>query len=412
MTIKPEFISLFSGAGGLDLGFEAAGWECLYASDIDPSSVETLRRNKGKSVGGCAVMGRTVVELADIAHLSGSAILAKVGRKKGDVPLLIGGPPCQSWSSAGHQRGFEDPRGRLFKDYIKIASETGVRWLVFENVRGLLTARGPDGLPGSALEHIRKTLLDAGFHTEVELLNAADFGVPQRRVRLVLIGFREGDKPKFPTPTHAKMPNFADLNVERWTTLEECLATIEAPAGEDIIRPNAALLDQLSALRPGSGVKSPGKTETTRPGGHWGYKQGAFVADLKLPARTVTASAQQDWIKDYVLGLRRLSPRECAAIQTFPSNWELAGRRVDQYRLIGNAVPPGLAYAVARELRRHIERGNVSAERLTHEKSLIPLRPHLLSAIHYTRRDEQRNGESRRLAPAKRRNRTSIALGG
>ena len=406
-----EFISLFSGAGGLDLGFEAAGWECLYASDIDPHAAETLRLNQGKVVGSRAVLEHTVIEQADISTLSGQEILAKIGRSKGDVPLLVGGPPCQSWSSAGHQRGFDDPRGQLFKDYVRIARETGVRWIVFENVRGLLTARGPDGVPGSALEHIRKSLLDAGFQTEVELLNAADFGVPQRRVRLFLIGFRAGDRPSFPCPTHAKATEILSADREPWVTLRNCLDGIAAPHGDEVIRPNAALHEQLSNLSPGSGVKSPGKAETTRPGGHWGYKQGAFVADTDLPARTVTASAQQDWIKDAVLGLRRLSPRECAAIQTFPSNWVFAGKRSDQYRLIGNAVPAGLAYALARALKGHMAQADAQVMQLQTTAKLIPLRPHLLSAIRYTRRDESRNGESRRLAPVKRRGQLSLGGG-
>ena len=392
----------------MDLGFESAGWECLFASDIDAHSVDTLRSNRGKMIGERAALKHAVIELADVSILNGAGILAKIGRNKGDVPLMVGGPPCQSWSSAGHQRGFEDPRGRLFKDYVRLAAETGVRWLVFENVRGLLTARGPDGLPGSALEHIRKTLLAAGFQTEVELLNAADFGVPQRRVRLFLVGFRAGDRPPFPAPTHSKLIDLSNLDLHPWTSLQDCLDGIAPPAGDEIIRPNVELHAQLSALPPGSGVKSPGKRETTRPGGHWGYKQGAFVADPALPARTVTASAQQDWICDARLGLRRLSPRECAAIQTFPADWELAGKRADQYRQVGNAVPVKLARAVASSLRGFVEGCQPLTADVAPAAQLAPLRAHLLSAILYTRKEEHRNGDSRREAPAKRRARMAV----
>lgn len=400
--IEAEFISLFSGAGGLDIGFEQAGWRCLYASDIDSISVDTLRLNKGKKLTNkLTALKDAFIERADATVLTGREILAKIGRKKGEVPLLVGGPPCQSWSSAGHQRGFEDARGRLFRDYVRIAQETGVRWLVFENVRGLLTARGPDGQPGSALEHIRRALLDAGFQTEVELLNAADYGVPQRRVRLFMIGSRIGDRPPFPMPTYRRTPDLATPG-KSWVTLGECLQTISALGDDEIIRPNEALGAQLAALQPGSGVKSPGKAETTRPGGHWGYKQGAFVADLAVPARTVTASAQQDWIRDPERGLRRICPRECAAIQSFPAHWEFAGNRADQYRQIGNAVPPGLAAAIAIELARHIASAKARVRRIPN-RELSPLREHLVSSIHYTRKEEQRNGESRRLAPQKRR---------
>lgn len=410
MKTQPEYISLFSGGGGLDIGFEMAGWKCLYASDIDKNSVETLNLNRGKRVGvGIAVLSDAVIERADVREISGNEILEKIGRKKGQVPLLIGGPPCQSWSSAGNQRGFEDPRGQLFRDYVRIASETGVRWIVFENVRGLLTARGSDGKPGSALEHIRRTLLEAGFQTEVELLNAADYGVPQRRVRLCVIGYRMGDRPPFPMASHAKTPDLTTGKARSWVTMAQCLSKLRPPKDDEIIRPNDKLLEQLKALKPGSGVKSPGKAETTRPGGHWGYKQGAFVADPSIPARTVTAGAQQDWLHDTQHGLRRLHPRECAALQTFPASWVFAGNRVEQYRQIGNAVPPKLSLSIAQALWAHIES---TAATLTLPPSvgvsLLPLRHHLMSAIRYTVNDERKNGDSRRQAPIKKRGRFAV----
>lgn len=401
-----KFVSLFSGAGGLDLGFEAAGWDCVYASDIDATAIDTLEVNKGKRVHGTAMLGRAFIEKADVRESSGRDILAKAGIRRGDVSTVVGGPPCQSWSSAGHQLGFEDPRGRLFRDYIRIAGELDVRWLVFENVRGLLTARGPDGKPGSALQHIRETLLKAGFQTSVEMLNAADYGVAQRRVRLIMIGFRVGDRPVFPSPSHAKAPDLADDGLLPWVPLRDCLASIPPPTGDEIIRPNVRLEVELSGLKPGTGVRSPGKSEATRPGGHWGYKQGAFVADLDLPARTVTASAQQDWIKDPNLGLRRLCPRECAAIQSFPPEWVFSGNRTDQYRQIGNAVPPMLAQAVAESMREHVS-ALPKKGAPTKPIKLLPLHERLESAIQYTHKEELRNGPSRRQAPNKRRTRVA-----
>lgn len=305
------------------------------------------------------------------------------------MTLLAGGPPCQSWSSGGRQKGFDDPRGRLVDEYLRIASEVDARWLVFENVRGLLTARGPDGVPGSALAHVRQGLLQRGWQTRVELLNAADYGVPQRRVRLILVGYRVGDAPVIPEPTHG------DASERSWVSLGDCIAGIDSPSGEEIIRPTGRMAVDLEHLPSGTGAKSPGKREATRPGGHWGYKQGAFIADLRLPARTVTASAQQDWIRDPVLGLRRLSPRECAAIQTFPTDWCFEGKRTDQYRLIGNAVPPLLAAQIGAALRSHIDKVATVAPRSW--DVLQPLPDRLQDAIHYTAREERRNGESRRL---------------
>jgi DNA (cytosine-5)-methyltransferase 1 len=155
----------------------------------------------------------------------------------------------------------------------------------------------------------------------------------------------------------------------------------------------------LNGIRPGSGVKSPGKAEATRPGGHWGYKQGAFVADLGRPGRTVTASSQQDWIIDPVHGLRRLSPRECAAIQSFPKEWKFVGNLAGQYRLIGNAVPPSLARAIGESLANSVQNKKTAA---TSPLMLNPLPPALQAAIAYTMREESRNGQSRRAANSRR----------
>lgn len=396
----PEMISLFSGLGGLDIGLEAAGWHCLHASDLDPRAVESLQANQASSSGKSERYLRgAVISHADIRALKGQDLLAEVGRRKGDISLLAGGPPCQSWSSAGHQLGFDDPRGRLIAEYLRVAGELDCRNILFENVRGLVTARGADGLPGSALAWLRDRLFRLGWQTKVELFNAADFGVAQRRVRVVLIGYRAGDIPASPVPTHSKEGR---PGTEKWISMEACLSKIDPCYPSEIIRPSGKLAVDLQQIQPGSGVKSPGKQEATRPGGHWGYKQGAFVADTRLPARTVTANAQQDWIRDPELGLRRLTPRECAALQSFPASWQVVGKRVDQYRLIGNAVPPLLAKAIGAALLND----RLAAVPTTGpDEAVTPLPERLQSAIAYTVREEQRNGPSRKEAPNRRRNR-------
>lgn len=399
-----EFVSLFSGAGGLDLGLELGGWSCLFATDHDPRAIQTLSLNRGKSIAGVPIFSGAAIECADVSALKGKQILTKTAKRRGEISLLAGGPPCQSWSSAGHQRGFADARGRLFEDYIRIASDLDVRWLLFENVRGLLTARGQDGVPGSAIAHLRGELLRAGWQTTINLLNSADFGVPQRRVRLIVIGYRTGDAPRFPAPTHSVEHNLVHAP---WISLGEAIQKIAPPTADEIIRPNQKLQAELRALKPGSGVKSPGKKEATRPGGHWGYKQGAFLADASIPARTITANAQQDWIKDGRRGTRRLTPRECAALQTFPPEWEFDGSRADKYRLIGNAVPPKLAEALGRALLEQTRNTQIMPRRKGRSETSTktqpaPLPPRLQAAIDYTRREDLRNGPSRRAAPAKR----------
>lgn len=398
-VFSPSYVSLFSGAGGLDLGLERAGWQTAYASDNDLNAVETLRANAGRRVGrGHPTFAGTFIEQADIRTLTAQSILEKTGLSRGDVSLLAGGPPCQSWSSAGHQLGFDDPRGRLFDDFVRVAEGLDARWLLMENVRGLLTARGPNGQPGSALEAIRRNLLTAGFQTTVSLLNAADYGVAQRRVRLFVIGFRSGDAPPFPRATHSKTGGRE--GDAPWVTLGDALDAVSPLAPTEIFRPSGKMAVDLANITPGSGVKSPGKSERTRPGGHWGYKQGAFVADLSQSARTVTASAQQDWVRDPVHGLRRLSPRECAAIQSFPESWRFEGNLVAQYRLIGNAVPPLLAEAIGKSLLKHVRLAEQPQEVMFDD--LIPLPAKLAYHVRYTAREEASNGKSRREAPKRR----------
>lgn len=382
-----EFLSLFSGAGGLDLGLEQAGWSCLYAADSDTDAVATLRANQSPDFASSAIIAE-----ADVRELSGDEILRQVRRRKGEIPLMAGGPPCQSWSSAGKQRGFDDPRGTLFLDFVRLADECGCSMLVFENVRGLLTARGPSGEPGEALAIIRQTLADHGFRSEVRLLNAADYGVPQRRVRLIIIGFRATAAPVFPEPTHAKAESGALPFLPAWKSLGELLQTLDPLTDEEVIRPKGVMAQRLRGLGPGQGAKSIGKKEATRPGGHWGYLQGGFVADPNLPARTVTASSQQDWVMLPDKSHRRLCPRECAAIQTFPEHWNFVGNRASQYRQIGNAVPPLLARHLGVSLLNMLEGPPI------HGPIQFHLPEPLEAAIRYTKREHLRNGESRKQA--------------
>lgn len=389
---------MFSGAGGLDLGFEQAGWRRCFASDLDADAVATLRANTRKRE-------QASVGQDDIRDLTAKDVLARAGGlPRGELAAIVGGPPCQSWSSAGHQMGLADERGQLFRHFIKLANSLDPRFIIMENVRGLLTARGFDGEPGSALALLRDDLRKEGWQTTVSLLNAADFGVAQRRVRLFIVAHRTGDCPDFPVPTHSKERK---VGLKRWVSLERRLSSVRSVCEEEIIRPTPKLAADLAKIKPGSGVKSPGKAETTRPGGHWGYKQGAFVADPSLPARTVTASTAQDWIIDPVHGLRRLCPRECAAIQSFPASWKWEGKRASVYRQIGNAVPPKLSKAIASSLLDHIAQAKATPSKLAVVEELAPLDARLMAAIAYTKRDEARNGASRRSAPNTRRRRAS-----
>lgn len=393
-----RFISLFSGAGGLDLGLERSGWKGVFATDNDADAVASLRRNQGRRIRGGKFAEHAHIEHRDVRELKAEDLLAPSGARPGDIPLMIGGPPCQSWSSAGLQKGFDDPRGVLFRDFVRLSDECGCRLILFENVRGLLTARGADGEPGGALKLIRSTLWEHGYFSTVALLNAANFGVPQRRVRLFILGFRNCARPDFPEPTHHRHKTGELTFGKTWVPLSTAVIPAENLEENEWIRPTGKMAERLVGVLPGDGVKSAGKSETTRPGGHWGYMQGGFVADPNRPARTVTASSQQDWLRLDDDSYRRLCPRECATIQSFPKSWHFVGNRASQYRQIGNAVAPAIATTFGPLLARAL--AGAPHEDPQFDPTALPA--HLQSSIDYTKREHRRNGESRRNAPSKR----------
>ena len=389
-TSGPTCVSLFTGAGGLDIGLERSGFHTLAAVELNKDCVATLRANQERKLSINPMSGRMYLDSTrlvegDIGEVCGSDLT------RSRPTLLAGGPPCQPFSSAGSQRGMDDPRGRLFRDFVRLADELQPRFILFENVRGLATARGPAGRPGEVLEYVRAEFEDIGYHSRFALLNTADFGAPQRRVRLFMFASRDRALPEFPSPTHGKMAD-STTSLKPWVTLRELLEPLQPPEPDDVILPSAKLGEQLKSIPSGSGLKSPGRSEPTRPSGHWGYKQGTFIADLSLPARTVTAASTNDWIRMPNQPLRRLSVRECAAIQGFPANWTFVGNRASTFKQIGNAVPCILGEVLGRVL---IE---AAAKKATRVQS-APLPREIQSAISYTTRDDRRNGAVRPRSP-------------
>jgi DNA (cytosine-5)-methyltransferase 1 len=301
---------------------------------------------------------------------------------------MAGGPPCQSFSSAGRQRGLDDPRGRLFEHFVRLAAALRPRFILFENVRGLITARGPKGQPGEVIGLVRAGFESIGYATNFALLNAADYGCHQRRVRCFMLATRQSPLPDFPTATHSESPT---LYQAAWRPLREVLLRFEGCLTDaDVVRPSPTLAARLASVAVGSGLKSPGAREATRPGGHWGYKQGTFIADPLQPARTVTAATAQDWIRSADGSLRRLSWKECAALQGFPEDWEFSGSAASVLRQIGNAVPSVfgmvLGRAVLTALASYDDNGTADS---------APFPGSFKVAIQYTKRDHARNGASR-----------------
>lgn len=191
----PTAISLFSGAGGMDIGFADAGFKVLAAVEIDVSCCETMRAN----------VADTKVINQDISVLAGDVLLKEVGVSFGELDMLFGGPPCQSFSLAGNRRGLDDPRGQLVGHFARLVHEIAPRSFVMENVKGMTNWSKGQALK-EVLEQLEKPITIGGtkykYRCVHHVLNAADFGVPQFRERLFIVGNRVGVDFEFPMPTH------------------------------------------------------------------------------------------------------------------------------------------------------------------------------------------------------------------
>lgn len=360
MSARPSLVSLFSGAGGLDIGLERAGWETVFATDIDKAAMASLRASQAAEIpvpGSTArtYLQRAVLMEADVCELTAPEIRPRQAGQDWRPAILAGGPPCQPWSSAGLQKGFRDSRGLLIGQMIRLTAELRPRYVLMENVRGLLTAAGPNGRHGEAIAMIQGEWENLGYAVRWGLLNAADYGAAQRRVRLMMLATSDHELPEFPRPTHDKSPT-VDGRLP-WVSLGEFLAPLAAPKREDVVRPSGERADQLRALKPGTGIRTGGRVEHQRPGGHWGYRQDSFLADLSLPSRTIRAAATPDWIRPPRRQMRRLTWQECAALQGFPSEWIFEQTREARFRLIGNAVQTDVAAAVGIGILEALENG-------------------------------------------------------
>jgi DNA (cytosine-5)-methyltransferase 1 len=331
MTQNANYVSLFSGAGGLDLGLERAGLRPISLCEIEPQFCRSLRANRDRLCQKTRTyFSDSVIFEQDIKTLSGHELTRGY-----EIDIVVGGPPCQSFSSSGNQKSILDPRGSLVMEFVRIINEIRPKIFLFENVRGLITARDATGEPGGVVRDLFRQFWQAGYSCRAALLNSADYGSYQRRVRCFIIGTRHGLPPHFPEPTHQKQAN---LFHPAWRSLQEFLEQYADCDRSQYVFPTESLAQELSVLPNGTGLKSRGKSEKTRPGGHWGYRQGTFIADLSLPARTVTGSSSQDWVR-WNGDLRRLTLREVMLLQGFPEDWEVCGTKTQKFKQVGNAVP-------------------------------------------------------------------------
>jgi DNA (cytosine-5)-methyltransferase 1 len=383
-------ISLFAGAFGLDLGLEKAGFHTVSVVEIDPDATKTIALNRPRLFESAIPR--------DIQHISAQIILEEAGRvldigralHPGEVDLVTGGPPCQPFSTAGKRMSVGDPRGSLFKDFIRIVKEVQPCFFIMENVRGLLSApirhrphtkRGlgypplePEELPGSALQVVLAEMEHLGYTVAPpRLLDAADYGVPQNRTRVIFIASREGQHVTVPLPTHSKN---GVGGLRRWCTLQEALTDLIDPEPEYIPYPESRL-KYLRLLKAGQNWRYlPDDLKQEAMGGAYqsgGGKVGFYRRlSWNKPSPTVTTSPHQKATDMcHPEKLRPLSVRECARIQTFPDDWIFNGSIASKYRQIGNAVPVLLGKAIGEHIHKLIKGEKVQSKEEFYQLSLF-----------------------------------------
>lgn len=300
-------VSLFSGAGVLDLGFIRAGHTVIWANDLYDDACRTYARNIGNHILH-----------ADISTIPSSAI------PKADI--VIGGFPCQGFSIANIKRHDGDPRNRLYREMLRVIGATQPRFFLAENVKGLLSLGR-----GEVFKQILSDFSSLGYHVQHQVLNAADFGVPQRRERVIIVGTRL-DIPaqyQYPIPTHCRLGQRSGM--PQWRSVDEAIAHFPDPDEGGTTIPNHCY----------SRFKIKGN-------GYLGHRK----INGSMPAPCVTGRGDDRGgvvVLPHPNGKRRMTARELATIQDFPPDFVFEGSLTSTYRQIANAVPVGLAYAVAKQ---------------------------------------------------------------
>ena len=335
MELKKKLISLFSGCGGLDLGFEMAGFEIPLANEYDKTIYETFKINHPKT---------ELIE-GDIRKIDSSTF-----KKLGEIDGIIGGPPCQSWSEAGSLRGINDDRGKLFFEYIRILKAINPKFFLAENVSGMLSNRHNE-----AVKKIISMFNNAGYNVTVNLVNAKDYGVAQERKRVFYIGFRKDLNINFSFPKGSTEDNNKKITLRDviWDLKDTAVPSLE----KNYHNTNAINNNEYF-----TGAYSPIFMSRNR------------VKDWDEQAYTVQASGRQCQIHPqapkmikvatnvckFVSGkenlYRRMSIREIARIQSFPDDFKFIYKNVnDAYKMIGNAVPVHLAFEIATSIKKQLE---------------------------------------------------------
>lgn len=381
-----KLVSLFTGAMGLDLGLEAAGFETSVCVENDSLAVETIRLNRPRL---------PVIE-ESIVQMTGERLI-EVG-ELGDDPVLLvaGGPPCQAFSMFGNREGIYDSRGRLVFEFIRIVSELQPHVFVMENVRGLLSMslvpkskkgeldNAPPGYfeKGSLLKRVFSGFADIGYRVDCFVVNAVNYGAPQNRERLILIGNRHDLLSCFPGPRYSNRP---EDGLPPFKTLGEVIGDgFEDPCPE-VLDFSPRKLRYVSMVPQGGNWRSlPEEIQEESMGKSYRLKGGRSAYWRRLsfdfPSPTVvTMPNHAGTSMCHPTEDRAISVGEAAAIQGFPRDWKFAGSTGDKFRQVGNAVPTKLGQVAGEEVQallKRIARGEEETNRPPQNR-IVHLRPHI-----------------------------------
>ena len=394
---KPTVVSLFTCGMGMDAGFEKAGFQTIYANDITKFACETIRNVKKQEIEKKSLH----LDEGSIFDIPSEKILENIGLEKGEPDLIIGGPPCQSFSTAGMRKGLKDDRGMAVMEYIKKIEEIRPKAFVFENVQGIMSmAKNPmpfydriqmkdselkhSQRKGSLFRYIENKFNELknpkdgiGYTIKHDILTAADFGIPQHRKRFILIGIRKdvGDaeqvmaqiksKAKFADPKKAKK-----LGKKKWNTLETIKDKLEGENPDECVKFSANTMKFLKHVPKKTGgcwIDLPKKLQADAMGGaadtddpkrkgKQGGRRGFYrrLSWSKPSPTLVTSPTQTGTCMCHPEYDRPLSVNEYAVIQGFPKNWKFKGSLADRYRMIGEAVPVKLAKIIAETIHENI----------------------------------------------------------
>ncbi len=358
-------ISLYTGAGGLDLGFERAGFTSSVCIEIDSDCCKTLRHNRS-----WPVIDR------DITTISSREILQTANLDIREADILIGGPPCQPFSKSGYwvngdTRRLDDPRANTLSEYMRVLEDTLPKVFLLENVPGLIYKGKDEGfqLLVKYLERVNQRQ-GTSYSISWAKLNAAGFGVPQIRERIFLIGCRDGRKFQFPSPRFGANKENSLFPLPRYRNAWDAIGDLDSyNTKEENLRLTGKWADLLPSIPEGENYL----WHTERGGGtpifKWRSRYWSFLLKLAKDKPAWTIQAQPgSAIGPFHWHNRKLTVRELARLQTFPDDYEFIGSRHSVQKQIGNAVPSALAELLGLEIRRQWFHEECSSEKLT----LIP----------------------------------------